>query len=126
PIFARYRLNITIVAGWAKVELFKNRNGVRIKLFHVADDRVTADQLIESKHRSRPSERWVMHLGGQRFPLCFQLSAGALKPRWVKCPNFTRFYSWRMAMAGSTRDALRAGTKLASMATARSRIAVLP
>jgi hypothetical protein len=32
------------------MELFENWDGFRVALFHVTDDHVPADQLIESKH----------------------------------------------------------------------------
>ena len=38
--------------NWRESGTLENRDGFRMAMFHVADDHVTADQLIESKHRS--------------------------------------------------------------------------
>ena len=53
-VFARDGFDIAIVAGGSKAELFKYGNGFRMTLFHIPDDHVTADQLIESKHAACP------------------------------------------------------------------------
>src|ERR1017187_8168483 len=49
-VLARNRFDIAVVAGRAITEFFKYGYGFRMTLFHVPDDHVTADQLIESKH----------------------------------------------------------------------------
>jgi hypothetical protein len=36
------------------MQTFKYRNSLRVTLFHITDDHVTADQLIESKHSVGP------------------------------------------------------------------------
>src|ERR1039457_7045099 len=56
-VLARHRFDIAVVAGRAKTEFFKHGNGFRMTLFHVPDDHVTADQLIESKHSGCALER---------------------------------------------------------------------
>src|SRR5580765_783223 len=50
-VFAGHRFNIAVIAGHAVMEGFKDRYGFRMTLLDIADDHVTADQLIESKHR---------------------------------------------------------------------------
>src|ERR1035441_3087895 len=54
-VLARNRFDIAVVARWAIAELFEYGNGFRMTLLHITDDHVTADQLIESKHRIAPS-----------------------------------------------------------------------
>ena len=49
-VLAGDRFDIAIVAGVAEAKGFKNREGFGMALFHVPDDHVAADQLIESKH----------------------------------------------------------------------------
>src|SRR4030095_14018134 len=50
PVLTGDGFDIAIIAGGAKAKSFKYRDGFRMTLFHVTDDHVTADQLIESKH----------------------------------------------------------------------------
>src|ERR1039457_1205297 len=54
-VLARNRFDIAVVARRAIAEFFKYGNGFRMTLFHITDDHVTADQLIESKHSIAPS-----------------------------------------------------------------------
>jgi hypothetical protein len=49
-VFARYGFDVAIVAGSSKVQSVKDIDGFGVTLFHVPDDHVAADQLIESKH----------------------------------------------------------------------------
>ena len=49
-IFAGHGFDIAIVATGTEAQFFEYGNGFRVRLFHVADDHVTADQLIESEH----------------------------------------------------------------------------
>ena len=53
-ILARHGFDVAVVAGRAKTELLENRDGFRMTLFHVANDHIPADQLIESKHEGAP------------------------------------------------------------------------
>src|SRR5579871_1730979 len=48
---ARHCTDVTIITNRVKPEPLENRNGVGMTLFHVTDDHVAADQLIESEHR---------------------------------------------------------------------------
>jgi hypothetical protein len=50
PVLACDGFDIAIIAGGAITESVKYGDGFRMTLFHVTDDHVTADQLIESKH----------------------------------------------------------------------------
>src|SRR3954451_11930470 len=54
PVLASDGFDIAVIAGGAITESFKNRDGFRMTLFHVTNDHVTADQLIEAKHRVLP------------------------------------------------------------------------
>src|SRR5262245_10881262 len=58
-VLARYRLDVAVVTYVAKMQLLEDFDGFGMTLFHVPDDHVAADQLIESKHR-------VSGLGGIR------------------------------------------------------------
>src|SRR5579871_2764400 len=55
-ILARHGSDITIIADRVKPEPLENGNGVGMTLFHVTDDHVAADQLIESEHRRALNE----------------------------------------------------------------------
>ena len=51
-VFSRHRFDIAVVAHHPIMEILENRDGCGMTLFHVTDDHVAADQLIESKHRN--------------------------------------------------------------------------
>src|SRR5690242_11030885 len=50
-ILARHGPDVAIITNRVKPEPLENGNGVGMTLFHVTDDHVAADQLIESEHR---------------------------------------------------------------------------
>ncbi|SPE38374.1 hypothetical protein SBA6_880024 [Candidatus Sulfopaludibacter sp. SbA6] len=52
----------------------KDIYGFGVTLFHVPDNHVAADELIESKHRQAPRSKYLMHPAYQRVLLL--LSAG--------------------------------------------------
>ena len=50
-VLARHRLDSAVVATVAEMEVIEDGCGCRVALFHVTNDHVAADQLIESEHR---------------------------------------------------------------------------
>src|SRR5690348_7821001 len=50
-ILPRHRSDVAIITDRVKPESLKYGDGFRMTLFHVTDDHVAADQLIESEHR---------------------------------------------------------------------------
>ena len=57
PVLARYGFDVAVVAHMAELELLEYRDGFGMTLFHVTDDHVRADQLIESKHSAPFDEK---------------------------------------------------------------------
>lgn len=53
-VLARHGFYIAVVACGSIVQLLEDLNGFGVTLLHIPDDHVTADQLIESKHRFVP------------------------------------------------------------------------
>jgi hypothetical protein len=49
-VLSGYGLNIAVVARRPEAQFLKYGDSFRMTLFHVTDDHVAADQLIESKH----------------------------------------------------------------------------
>src|SRR4051812_22409366 len=49
-VLSRYGFDIAVVAHRPVMQIFKDGNSCGMTLFHVPDDHVAANQLIESKH----------------------------------------------------------------------------
>src|SRR5271163_2252753 len=88
PILTRDGFDSAVVARTAEVQLLEYREGLRVTLLHVTDDRVTADQLIESKHRIGSFGVRVACIRSAKYG-GFVISevAGEVKVDWVISPG---------------------------------------
>jgi len=80
-VLARHSLDIAVVARGTKVQLLEYGDGFRVTLFHVTDDRVAADQLIESKHSGAPLGKVVYAPGEPKVYRLFSM-------RWERRTRF--------------------------------------
>ncbi len=88
PVFPGNGFNTAIVARSAEMQPVENGDGRRgSACFTSRDDRVAADQLIESKHRMTPRSDTSLHLSIQTLVLCYQVSARRCGAGWVISPN---------------------------------------
>src|SRR6185436_10641458 len=67
PVLARYCFDVAVVTNRPEMELFKDFRSLGMLLFHIPDDRVAADQLIESKHWVAPPSHKLVHPVYQSF-----------------------------------------------------------
>src|SRR5690348_2768896 len=71
-ILARHGPDVAIITNRVKPEPLENGNGVGMTLFHVTDDHVAADQLIESEHRRALEKRNRCTPSSKNMTLRFQ------------------------------------------------------
>src|SRR5690242_11461899 len=50
PVFPRHRFNVALVAGMAEPEFLENPHGGRMLLLYIANEHISTNQPIESKH----------------------------------------------------------------------------
>ena len=86
-ILTRHRFDGAIVARGAELQLLEYRDGRRMTLFHVPDDRVAADQLIESKHKWHLGIGLRCTLPAKELSFVFSGVAVGDYGRWVISPS---------------------------------------
>jgi hypothetical protein len=64
-VLAGNSFDIAVVAGGTEAKGFEDWKGLREALLHIPDDRVTADQLIESKHWRALFGEQLVQIAGQ-------------------------------------------------------------